>query len=109
VILVDKLSDRLDFVDKGMDLYNFYVAEQRRSIANEIIWIDNNKTNVENLRVYLSHFLGEKRISQLNDSSIVEIAVYRANYLYSQFQNSITEIDTKDLKLIVQILKSQGY
>jgi hypothetical protein len=76
---MDKSNNKLDYFDKGIDLYDFYVEVQRRSIANEIIWIDRNKENVEKMRVYLSRFLNEKRISQLSDDDIKKLIEIRAN------------------------------
>ena len=42
---MDNISDRLDFLDKSMDLYNDYIDNQKRCIINEIKWLE-EKTDI---------------------------------------------------------------
>lgn len=104
-----KLSDRLDGVDKAMDLRNYFIDNQKQAISQEIRWLADNENRPENLRPYFANFLREERIMQIGDSGISQLAEIRGNYLYSQFMVlEKRKIDNSPLKFIVQELKCFG-
>lgn len=106
---MDKLSDRLDGVDKVMDLRNYYIANQKRVISQELRWLADNENKPENLQQYLANFLCKERIMQIGDEGLHQLAEIRGNYLYSQFcELEQQKIDNRPLKLIVQELKCLG-
>lgn len=106
---MNKPSDRLDFVDKIMNLRNFYLENQKRNISNEIIWLDEHYEDIQSLRQYLSSFLRMERVVRLSDKAVQDLAEIRVNYLFSQFQGlDHQEVETKPLKIIVQELKCLG-
>ena len=49
---MDNISDRLDFLDKSMDLYNDYIDNQKRCIINEIKWLEENVGKPHELRSF---------------------------------------------------------
>ncbi len=106
---MDKLSDRLDFFDKGIEIHNYYIQIEAERIRDEIIRLDHNSNDINKLRVYFANFLGRERISQLSDADIRDLLVIRANDLYRHYLAlSGQKIDTTPLKIIVQGLKIQG-
>jgi hypothetical protein len=106
---MDKVSDKLDLLDKGIELYNYYVEDQRRSITDELMWLADNSGNTDKLRVYLSQFLSEGRVLQFTDKDVGELAQIRGNHLYAQLKGLGCKIDTMPLKVIAQCLKNNGY
>jgi hypothetical protein len=106
---MDKLSDRMDLLDKGIELYNYYVGDQRRSITDEIMWLVDNSENTDKLRAYFSQFLSKERLQHFTDKDIEELAQIRGNHLYAQLKGLGCKIDTVPLKVIVQCLKNSGY
>ena len=106
---MNKLSNRLDFVDKGIEIYNYYIQIEMKKIRDEIIWMDRNSDNINNLRLYFANFLGKERVLQLSDAAINELLIIRANDLNRHFHElSGQKISTMPLKIIVQGLKIQG-
>ena len=104
-----KLSDRLDGVDKVMDLRNYFIDNQKQAISQEIRWLADNENKPENLRQYFAHFLREERIMQIGDDGLNQLAEVRGNCLYSQFCGlEQRKINNKPLKFIVQELKCLG-
>ena len=109
VFRVDKLSDRLDGVDKVMDLRNYYIDNQKQVISQELCWLADNENKPENLQQYFTNFLREERITQIGDEGLHQLAEIRGNYLYSQFcELEQQKIDNRPLKFIVQELKCLG-
>lgn len=106
---MDNISDRLDFLDKSMDLYNDYIEYQKRSIINEIKWLEENVGNTNELRSFFSRFLHMERVLQLSDKALQELAEIRGNHLYSQLQGLENQkVNNRPLKIIVQELKFFG-
>lgn len=106
---MDKISDGLDYVDKGIEMHNYYIQIQMEKIRDEIMWMDCNSNNIHELRLYFVNFLGKERVSQLSDKAINDLLVIRANDLNQHYQElSRQKIDTTPLKVIVQGLKIQG-
>lgn len=104
-----KLSNRLDGIDKVMDLRNYYIDNQKRVISQELRWLADNENKPENLRQYFTNFLREERIMQIGDEGLNQLAEIRGNYLYLQFCGlEQRKINNKPLKLIVQELKCLG-
>ena len=109
VFRIDKLSNRLDEIDKVMDLRNYYIDNQKRVISQELRWLADNENKPENLRQYFTNFLCEERIMQIGDEGLNQLAEIRGNYLYSQFCGlEQQKIDNRLLKFIVQELKCLG-
>lgn len=103
---MDKISDRLDYVDNGIDMYNYYIQIEMQKIRDEIMWMDCNSNNIHELRLYFVNFLGKERVSQLSDKAINELLTIRANELYKHYQILAGQKnDTTPLKIIVQALK----
>ena len=61
-----KISDRLDFFDKMLDLRNNYIENQKQCIENEIRWLENNIENTDNLRFYFTNSLHMEWAMKLN-------------------------------------------
>lgn len=106
---MEKLSDRLDRVDKAMDLKNYYIDNQKRAISQEINWLADNENKSENLRLYFANFLCKEEIIRIGDSGLSQLAEIRGNYLFSQFcRLEQQKIDNGPLKFIVWELKYFG-
>ena len=106
---MDKISDRLDFIDKSIEMQNYYIQIEIEKIKDEIQWMDINSDNMNKLRIYFVNFLGEERVSQLSDTTINDLLVIRANNLYQHYKElSRQKIDTTPLKIIVQGLRLHG-
>ena len=106
---MNKPSDRLDFVDKVLDLRNFYLENQKQHINHEIVWLNENYEDIQSLRQYLSSFLPTEQVLQFSDKTVQELAEIRGNYLFSQFcVLNNQKIKTQPLKIIVQELKCLG-
>jgi hypothetical protein len=107
---MNKPSDGMDLLDKGLEIHNYYIEERKRKLANEIAWVADNSSNVASLRAYLAQYLEPKRVEELSDKAIEELAEIRANYLFLQMKNlGEKKVDTLPVKLIVQTLKNMGY
>lgn len=103
---MDKMSDRLDCVDKTIEMRNYYVQTEMDKIKNEIQFLDSNSNNVNELRYYFVKFLGKERVLQLSDTAINDLLTIRANDLYLHYQElSRHRINTIPLKIIIQGLK----
>ena len=99
----------MDFVDKLLDLRNFYLENQKWCINNEIMWLNEHYEDIKSLRQYLAPTLPMGQVFQLSDQAVQELAEIRGNYLFSQFQGlDRQKIETKPLKAIVQELKYLG-
>ena len=106
---MDKLSDRLDRVDKAMDLRNYYIDNQKQAISQEIHWLADNENKPENLRLYFANFLRKERIIRIDDRGLSQLAEIRGNYLYSHFRRlEQQKMDNRPLKFIVWELKCFG-
>lgn len=106
---MDKLSDRLDWVDKVMDFRNYYIDNQKQAISQEIHWLADNENKPKNLRLYFANFLCKERIMQIGDRGLSQLAEIRGNYLYSQFRRlEQQKMDNRPLKFIVWELKCFG-
>lgn len=106
---MNKPSDRLDFVDKILELRNFYLENQKYHIRNEIIWLNEHYEDIQSLRQHLLSCFPEEQVLQLNDKAVQELAEFRGNYLFSQFCGlDRQKIETRPLKIIAQELKSFG-
>lgn len=106
---MDRLSDRLDVLDKVLDLRNEYIESQKQNIVNEIKWLEANTENIENLRSYFINTLYMRQAIQYDDSAIQQLAEIRGNYLYSCLCGiSQQKVETRPLKCIVQGLKCFG-
>ena len=106
---MDRLSDRLDFLDKILDLRNYYIESQKQNIMNEIEWLETNIENIAILRSYFINTLHMGQAMQLNDNAIQQLAEIRGNNLYSYLCGmSQQKVETKPLKFIVQELKHFG-
>lgn len=101
-------SDFFETGEKLAELYNLYLDNQKRSIINEIMAINKMIANTEELRKYITTFLGSVRGQELNDSAIKSLAEIRANYLYNNLLGLGNRIETLPLKIIVQYLKFIG-
>ena len=106
---MDKLSDRLDRIDKAMDLRNYYIDNQKQAISQEIHWLADNENKPKNLRLYFANFLCKERIMQIGDIGLSQLAEIRGNYLYSQFRRlEQQKMNNRPLKFIVWELKCFG-
>lgn len=106
---MNKLSDRLDLLDKVMDLLNYYIESQRHTIINEIMWLNENVDKFDSLRVYFANTLGMEKVLRISNKELVQLAEIRGNYLYSQLCGlGQRKVDNKPLKVIVQELKCFG-
>ena len=106
---MDKLSDRLDLVDKVMDLRNYYLECQKCTIINDIKWLEQNANKPDCLRLYFVNLLGKERILQIGDKELSQLAEIRGNYLFAQLYGlEQQKIANKPLKVIVQELKLFG-
>lgn len=106
---MNKPSDRLDFVDKVLDLRNFYLENQKQHINHEIVWLNENYEDIQSLRQYLSSFMPTEQVLQFSDKTVQELTEIRGNYLFSQFCGlDQQKVETKPLKIIVQELKNLG-
>ena len=106
---MEKLSDRLDRVDKAMDLRNYFIDNQKRVISQELHWLADNENKPKNLRLYFANFLCEEEIIRIGDGGLNQLAEIRGNYLYSQVCGlEQQKIDNRPLKIIVQELKCFG-
>ncbi|MBD5145946.1 MAG: hypothetical protein HDT21_08595 [Ruminococcus sp.] len=106
---MNKPSDRLDFVDKTLEVHNSYIDIQVENFSNEIKWIDENFENIIRLRQHLAQFLSSNRVTELSDDSVKSLAIIRANHLNAQIQQLKSQkIDNMPLKVIVQGLKFRG-
>lgn len=104
-----KLSDDIDAVDKAIELRNFYIEFQKKSIANEIKWLEENEKNYMSLRQYFKTFYSAEKINGLTDEKIDSMVQMRGNVLFSQWNNlNEYKINTLPLKVIVQELKLFG-
>lgn len=104
-----KLSNRLDRVDKAMDLRNYYIDNQKQAISQEIRWLADNENKPKNLRLYFANFLCKEEIIRIGDRGLSHLAGIRGNYLYSQFRRlEQQKINSRPLKFIVQELKCLG-
>lgn len=103
---MDKMSDRLECVDKTIEICNDYVQTEMERIKNEIQFLDSNSNNINELRRYFVKFLGRERVLQLSDAAINDLLTIRANDLYLHYQVlSRHRINTIPLKIIIQGLK----
>ena len=104
-----KISDRLDFFDKMLDLRNNYIENQKQCIENEIRWLENNIENTDNLRFYFANSLHMEWAMKLNKNDIQQVAEMRGNNLYALLHEMDRQkTETKPLKVIVQELKYLG-
>lgn len=113
---MNKLSDRLDFIDKNIEVHNCTVDMHKNSIIREINWFDSNYNNIYGLRDYFlkranykSPVLNLQYANQLisyPDSKIQYMVEYRKKVLNQKLQSyENRKIDNASLKLIVQTLK----
>lgn len=106
---MNKLSDRIDFMDKILDLRNYYIDYQRQRVVNEIKWLEANNNNIDSLRSYFMNVLNMRQVKQFSDDDIQQLAEIRGNNLYSDLRGmSQQKIETKPLKILVQELKYFG-
>lgn len=106
---MDKLSDRLDRVDKAMDLRNCFIDNQKQAISQEINFLADNVNKPKNLRPYFANFLCAEEIIRIGDSGLSQLAEIRGNYLYSRFCGlEQQKMDNRPLKFIVWELKGFG-
>ena len=106
---MDKLSDRLDRVDKAIDLRNYYIDNRKQAISQEIHWLADNENNPKNLRLYFAHFLCKERIIRIGDRGLSQLAEIRGSYLSSQFRRlEQQKMDNRPLKFIMWELKCFG-
>lgn len=106
---MNKPSDRVDYVDKALEVHNSYIDIQVENFSNEIQWLDENFENILSLRQHLAQFLPFNRVSELSDDSIKSLAIIRANHLNEQIQHlKSRKINNMPLKAIVQGLKFRG-
>ncbi len=106
---MNNMSDRLDFFDKSMDLYNYYIENQKRNIVNDIRWIEKNAENPDELRLFFSKFFQMEYLQQLSDEDLQQMALIQGNYLFSQLQGlENKKVNNNPLKMIVQELKIFG-
>ena len=112
-------SDFLDRIDKACCVTNFLADIHKRNIADEIFWLGQNYENPNILRCYLlecANFKDDKanesyarHLFEYSDEKVQRLVDLRANYLYSQLQNSQNcKIDHKPLKIIIHELKLMG-
>ena len=106
---MNKPSDRLDFLDKILDLRNQEIENQKQKIVNEINWLNANAENFQALKIYFSKIYYPEIVVQLNEGQLQELAQIRANDLYSYLQRlSNQKTNNLPLKVIVQELKHFG-
>lgn len=106
---MNRLSDRIDFIDKVLDLRNYYIESQKQNIANEIEWLETNIENTANLRSYFINTLHMGQAIHFSDEDIKQLAEIRGNNLYLYLCGiSQQKVETKPLKFIVQELKHFG-
>lgn len=106
---MNKLSDRLDFADKGLEVYNGYIDGQIKIFSDEIGFLNDNFEDLPKLRQHLAQFLSVNRALELSDESIRSLAILRANHLNDQIQQLKNQkINNLPLKAIVQGLKFRG-
>ena len=55
---MNKIGDRLDFVDKSIEMRNYYIQSEMEKIKNEIQWMDSNSDSINQLRLYFVDFFG---------------------------------------------------
>lgn len=72
---MNRPSDRLDFVDKMMDLRNLYLESQKCIISSEIVWLDEHYEDIQSLRQYFLVSLRMERAARLSDKAIQDLAI----------------------------------
>lgn len=106
---MNKPSDRLDFLDKILDLRNQEIENQKQKIINEINWLDENAEDFQALKVYFAKIYRPEIVVQLNERQLQELTQIRANDLYSYLQRlNNQKTNNLPLKVIVQELKFFG-
>lgn len=106
---MDKLSNRLDLVDKTMDIRNYYLECRKHAIINEINWLAQNLDRPDDLYAYFSNSLLSRGIVQISSAELRQLAEIHGNYLYLQLCGlEQQKVDNTPLKVIVQELKSFG-
>lgn len=104
-----RLSDRLDLIDKGFEIYNYAIEREAHNLTSEIIWLDENMSNTELLRVYLLQFLTEERVKSYKDEDVSEVVQIRKNTLVDRiFRLKGCKVNTDPLKVIQWELKYFG-
>lgn len=106
---MDRLSDRLDLIDKGFAIYNYAIEREAHNLAGEVTWLDENRGNIGLLRAYLLQFLTEERIKSYKDEDVCELAQMRKNTLVDRiFRLKGCKVNTDPLKIIEFELKYLG-
>ncbi len=106
---MNKPSDRLDFLEKILDLRNQGIENQKRDIVNEINWLEENAENSQALQTYFAKLYQPEIVLQLNNRQLQELLQIRANDLYSYLQRlGNQKTNNLPLKVIVQELKYFG-
>lgn len=116
-----KLSDRLDRVDKAVDLYNAALEADNEQLRNEILWLRNHFGDVELLRTRflelykasisnaLARVLYYEQIKEYSVEHLQKMAEYRANVLFMRMQtNKARRIDNSMIKPIAEIVRLLG-
>ena len=106
---MNKPSDRLDFLDKILDLRNQEIENQKQKIINEINWLAEKEGDCQALKTYFAKIYRPEVVLQLNDEQLQKLVQIRANDLYSYLQRlSNQKTNNLPLKVIVQELKVFG-
>lgn len=106
---MNKPSDRLDFLDKILDLRNQEIENQKQKIINEINWLAEKAEDFQALKIYFAKIYRPEVVLQLNDGQLQKLVQIRANDLYSYLQRlSNQKTNNLPLKVIVQELKVFG-
>ncbi len=106
---MNKPSDRLDFLEKILDLRNQEIENHKRNIVNEINWLEENAENSQALQTYFAKLYRPEIVLRLNNKQLQELLQIRANDLYSYLQRlGNQKTNNLPLKVIVQELKYFG-
>ncbi len=106
---MNKPSDRLDFLEKILDLRNQEIENHKRNIVDEINWLEENAENSQALQTYFAKLYRPEIVLQLNNKQLQELLQIRANDLYSYLQRlGNQKTNNLPLKVIVQELKYFG-
>lgn len=104
-----KLSDRLDLIDKGFEIYNYAIEKEEHNLASEITWLDENMGNTELLRAYLLQFLTEEWVKSYKNEDVRKLVQIRKNTLVNRiFRLKGCKVNTDPLKVIEWELKYLG-
>lgn len=104
-----KLSDAFDLTDKVMEIYNFYIEDQKQKLIAEIEWLGENEENIDVLRSYLATQYNQYLVLQLDGTNLRQLAEMHGNALNVRLHQLCQQkTDTRPLKVIVQELKYFG-